>query len=155
MPIRDALLDLSPQASDLPLVTTNVLGQEIDLGVEGPSRNKGYALRIDYAWSHGWSGKALTLQTVLHGASSSGVASSDTSIGDADTGAYSCQADFSGASGSHSWIIPIHIPANVRYLRCEYALTVGAASDSPSWSVVDVYLVQNVGGDWSRGTHFI
>lgn len=147
-PIRDSLLNLSPQASDLPLVATNVMGQEVDLGVEGPARAKGYALRVDLAFEHGWSGKALALQVVLHGASSSGVASSDTTI--KDLGAYSFRDDWSGTTGVKQFLVPVHIPSNVRYIRCEYALTVGAASDSPSWSMVETSLVENVGQLWTR-----
>jgi hypothetical protein len=150
-PISDALLDLSPNASDLPLIVTNVLSAStVDLEVGTPTR-QGLALRVDLGWNHGYSGKDCALTVVLHGGSSTPVVSSDPIIDTFPT--YGPDTGAGTTAGTHSIVRPFH--TDYRYLRAEVALTVGAASDSPSWSVVEIAVVENVRQAWDRTVNFL
>jgi hypothetical protein len=141
MPIRDANLDLSPTASDLPLIGANVLSEDT-LDLEGTPA-KGLALRANLEWSHG-STVAPSLTLYVRAASSTPVSSSDEIVGSktvlADTQAAQTEV-----------IIPFI--TSKRYVRCGYE-TDGAASDSPSWSVVEAFVTENVGREWDRGVNF-
>lgn len=145
-PIRDANLDLSPESSDLPLIATNVLGQEVDL--EGTPL-KGLAVRLNVGYTVTNTAVLTgTLNVVIHAASSSGVASSDPIVGQLDTPVVMSD-ETAGYTEEH--IIPF--TTAYRYVRAEYALTT-VASDSPAWSAVEAFITENVGLDWDRSIHF-
>jgi hypothetical protein len=147
MTARDTNLDLSPQATDLPLIVTNVLGQEIDL--EGTPL-EGLAVRLNVGYTLGNTAKKTgTLSVIIHGASSSGVASSDPIVGQLDA-AIIMSSETAGYTEEH--IIPF--TTAYRYVRAEYALATNGASDSPSWSQVEAFVIENVGLDWNRAVSF-
>lgn len=145
-PVRDTNLNLSPQASDLPLIATNVLGQEVDL--EGTPLT-GLAVRLNVGYTAGNTAVLTgTLNVVIHGASSSGVASSDPIVGQLDAPII-MSSETAGYTEEH--IIPF--TTSYRYVRAEFAVTT-VASDSPAWSQVDAYITENVGLDWDRNINF-
>ena len=144
MTARDHNLDLSPEATDLPLIVTNVLGQELDLEA---TPLEGLAVRVNLTYTPGNTAKSPTLNIIVHGASSSGVASSDPVIG-------SMEAPRTFTEHEHvELIIPFTLPNAYRFVRLEYAIS-SAASDSPSWSQVEAFAIENVGLTWSRAVSF-
>jgi len=146
MPVRDYLLDVSPIASDLPLIATNVLGTEVDL--EGTPL-KGLAVRVNFTYTTDNTAVLTgTFTVIAHGASSSGVASSDPIIGQMDAPAVLSDED----GETLEYIFPI--TTDYRYVRLEYAIATLAASDSPSFSAVEAYIVENVGVEWTRAVSF-
>jgi hypothetical protein len=149
-PTRDANLDVSPEASDLPLIATNVLGQELDMF---GTPLKGLAVRVNVGYTLGNTAVLTgTLNVIAHGASSSGVASSDPIIGQFDA-----PVTISSETAGYTFekIFPITAPPNTRYVRLEYAIATLTASDSPSFSAVEAYVVENVGINWDRSVHFV
>lgn len=143
-PVRDLSLDLSPQASDLPLIATNRMSANT-LSIEGTPM-AGLAVRVNLAAVHG-STKAMALNVIVHAASSTPVASSDDIVGQMPA-PYSLSQN---TLATTELIIPFQ--TTKRYVRCEFALT-GAATDSPSWSVVEAYVTENVQAVWDRNTNF-
>ena len=148
MPVRDANLDLSPAASDLPLIITNVLGSStIDL--EG-TPVKGLAVRLNVGYTTGNTLKLTnTLNVIIHAASSTPVTSSDPIVGQLDEPIIMSSTDLGYTVEE---IIPF--TTNYRYVRAEYALSGAVATDSPSWSQVEAWIVENVGLNWTRGVEF-
>ncbi len=147
MTARDTNLNLSPQATDLPLIVTNVLGQEVDL--EGTPL-EGLAVRLNVNYTLGNTAKKTgTLNVIIHGASSSGVASSDPIIGQLDD-PITMSSETAGFGVEE--IIPF--TTAFRYVRAEFALATNAATDSPAWSRVDAYIIENVGLNWTRAVNF-
>ena len=146
MTTRDANLDLSPVASDLPLIATNVLGTEVDL--KGTPL-AGLCVRLNAGYTAGNTAVLTgTLNVVIHGASSSGVASSDPIVGQLDAPII-MSSETAGYTQEH--IIPF--TTAYRYVRAEFAVTT-VASDSPSWSQVEAWISEQVGLDWTRQISF-
>jgi hypothetical protein len=146
MTTRDANLDLSPSATDLPLIATNVMGTEVDL--EGTPL-EGLCVRLNVGYTAGNSAVLTgTLNVVIHGASSSGVASSDPIVGQLD-------APIIMSSETAGYTLEKIIPFTTayRYVRAEFAVTT-VASDSPSWSQVEAWISEQVGLDWTRQISF-
>jgi hypothetical protein len=147
MAIRDTNLDLSPAASDLPLIATSVMSAST-LDLEGTPLT-GLALRVDYGFTPG-NTAVLTpaLNVIVHAASSTPVSSSDPIAG------YLAEPIIPGdvaAATRGQAIIPFS--TNKRYVRAEFAVT-GVASDSPAWSAVEAFVVENVGVVWDRNINF-
>lgn len=148
MPVRDSLLDLSPEASDLPLIVTNKMGQELD--IEGTPL-KGLAVRVNYSYTTDNTAVLTgTFHVIAHAASSSGVASSDPIVGQMD--APEILDDETGET--LEFIFPVTLAPNHRYIRLEFAIAGLAATDSPAFSAVEAYLVENVGVEWDRSVGF-
>lgn len=147
MPARDYDLDVSPVASDLPLIVTNVLGTEVDLH---KTPLKGLAVRVNVGYTIGNTAVLTgTLNVIAHGASSSGVASSDPIIGQFDA-----PVVISSETAGYRFEKIFPITTAYRFVRLEYAIATLAASDSPAFSAVEAYLVHNVGLDWDRSVNF-
>ena len=146
--IRDANLDLSPEASDLPLIATNKMSANtIDL--EGTPLT-GMSVRLNVGYTLGNTAKKTgTLNVVLHGASSTPVSSSDPIVGELDTPIV-MSSETAGYTEEH--IIPF--VTSYRYVRAEFALATNAASDSPAWSQVDAFVQLYLGQDWTRQVNF-
>lgn len=147
MTTRDSLLDLSPETTDLPLVVTSVMGQELDL--EGTPL-KGLAVRVNVGYTTDNTLNLVgTFNVIAHGASSSGVASSDGIIGQFDA-----PVVISSETAGYRFekIFPITTP--LRFVRLEYAIAGLAASDSPSFSLVEAFAGEQVGLDWDRNINF-
>lgn len=148
MPVRDTNLNLSPNASDLPLIVTNVLSAST-VEINGTPIT-GMAVRVDYGYTLGNTAKKTgTLNIIVHAASSTPVTSSDPIAGQL---AEPLTMSSETAATTGQAIIPFI--TNKRYVRCEFALATNAASDSPAWSKVDAYIVENVGFTWDRNIHF-
>ncbi len=149
MPVRDANLDLSPQASDLPLIATDVLSAcTVDL--EGTPL-KGLCLRVNVGYTVSntlAAGLATTFQVIVHAASSTPVTSSDPIVGQMDAAFI---ADSETAGKTEEFIIPF--TTDYRYVRAEFDIS-AAASDSMTWSAVEAFITTNVGLDWTRGISF-
>lgn len=149
MPVRDANLNLSPQASDLPLIATDVLSAcTVDL--EGTPL-KGLCVRVNanYTVSNTLAaGLATTFQVIIHGASSTPVTSSDPIVGQMDA-AYVASSETAGKDVE--FIVPF--TTNYRYVRAEFDIS-AAASDSMSWSAVEAFITENVGLAWTRDISF-
>lgn len=141
MTVRDALLNASPESTDLPLIGTSVLSADT-LDIEG-APIAGLAMRVDVAHNHG-STIAGTFTVYVRAASSTPVSSSDPIVGQSEDYVES-------EDGNFQLIVPF--VTNKRYVRCEFAPG-HAASDSPSFSVVEAYVVHNVGWVWDRNTNF-
>lgn len=147
MPARDYNLNVSPVDSDLPLIATNKLGQEVDLH---GTPLKGLAVRVNVGYTIGNTAVLTgTLNVIAHGASSSGVASSDPIIGQFDA-----PVVISSETAGYTFEKIFPITTAYRYVRLEYAIATLAASDSPSFSDVDAYIVHNVGLNWDRSVSF-
>lgn len=147
MPIRDTNLDLSPEASDLPLIATNRMSADT-LSIEGTPAH-GLCVRLSVGYTAGNTAVLTgTLNVIVHAASSTPVASSDPIVGELDTPII-MSSETAGYTEEH--IIPF--TTNYRYVRCEFALTT-VASDSPAWSRVDAFITENVGLDWTRELGF-
>ena len=148
MPTRDAQLNLSPNASDLPLIVTNVLSAST-LDLEGTPL-EGLAVRVNLGYTLGNTSLVTgTINVVIHAASSTPVTSSDPIVGQPDTPLVLSNPV---AGSTLEQIIPF--TTAYRYVRCEFALAVNAASDSPSISLCDAYVVEQVGLNWSRAVSF-
>jgi hypothetical protein len=148
MPTRDAQLNLSPNASDLPLVVTNVLSAST-LDLEGtPLEGLAVRLNVGYTLSN-TSLVTGTLNVIVHAASSTPVASSDPIVGQPDTPLVLSSLT---AGATLEQIIPF--TTSYRYVRCEFAIAGLAASDSPSISLCDAYVVEQVGLNWTRAVSF-
>lgn len=146
-PVRDANLDLSPYASDLPLIATNVLSEDtVDL--EGTPLT-GLAVRLNVGYTVTNTAVLTgTLNVVIHAASSTPVSSSDPIVGQLD-------AAIIASSETAGYTVEKIIPFTTayRYVRAEFAVTT-VASDSPAWSQVEAFIVENVGLDWTRQVNF-
>lgn len=147
MPVRDTNLDLSPAATDLPLIATNVLSANT-LSIEGTPL-RGLAVRLNVGYTAGNTAVLTgTLNVVVHAASSTPVSSSDPIVGELD-------APIIMSSETAGYTVEKIIPFTTayRYVRCEFALTT-VASDSPAWSQVDAFITENVGLGWTREVNF-
>lgn len=148
-PVRDTNLDLSPAATDLPLIVTNVLSANT-LDLEGTPLT-GLCVRLNVDFTLGATvASALddTLNVIIHAASSTPVASSDPIVGELDV-----PITFADATAAQSFERIIPFTTSYRYVRAEFALT-GTATDSPSWSVVDAFVTLNAGLVWDRNVNF-
>jgi len=147
MVTRDANLDLSPAASDLPLIATNKMsGSTLDL--EGTPLH-GMAVRLDVGYTAGNTAVLTgTLDVIVHAASSTPVASSDPVVGQLEEPLV-MSSETAGTTLQR--IIPF--VTEKRYVACEFALTT-VASDSPSWSQVEAFAVLQVGLEWDRQVNF-
>jgi len=149
MPVRDANLDLSPQASDLPLIATDVMSAcTVDL--EGTPL-KGLCLRVNVGYTVSNTlalGLATTLQVYVHAASSTPVASSDPVVGAMDA-PYIASSETAGQT--YEFIVPF--TTAYRYVRAMFDIS-AAASDSMTWSQVEAFITTNVGLAWDRNISF-
>jgi hypothetical protein len=146
-PVRDTNLDLSPYASDLPLIVTNVLSEHT-LDIEGTPIH-GLAVRLNVGYTLGNTAiKTATLNVVVHAASSTPVASSDPIVGELDS-----PITMSSETAGYTVEKIIPFSTEYRYVRCEFAVT-GAASDSPAWSAVEAFVTENVAFEWDRNVNF-
>lgn len=147
MPIRDADLDLSPNASDLPLIATNVLSAST-LDLEGTPL-RGLCVRLNVGYTAGNTAVLTgTLNVIIHAATSTPVTSSDPIVGQLDE-AIIMSSETAGTTVER--IIPF--TTERRYVRAEFAVTT-VASDSPAWSAVDAFVTHNVGIEWDRNVNF-
>ena len=147
MTTRDYLLDLSPAGTDLPLVVTSVLGNELDLEA---TPLKGLAVRVNVGYTTDNTLNLVgTLNVVAHAASSSGVASSDPIIGQFDA-----PVIISSETAGYRFEKIFPITTSKRFVRLEYAIAGLAASDSPSFSLVEAFAGLQVGLDWDRNISF-
>lgn len=148
MPVRDTNLNLSPNASDLPLIATNVLSANT-IEINGTPVT-GLAVRLNVGYTLGNTAvKTGTLNVVIHAASSTPVTSSDPIVGQLD-------APIIMSSETAGYTVENIIPftTNYRYVRAEFAVTT-VTTDSPAWSVVDAYITENVGLAWDRNVNFV
>lgn len=148
MPVRDTNLNLSPEASDLPLIATNRLSADtIEIN---STPLTGLAVRLDVGYTMGNTlNTAGALNVIIHAASSTPVASSDPIAGQLDT-----PIVLSSETAGYTVQKIIPFTTNKRYVRAEFALSGLAASDSPAFSKVDAYIVENVGLAWDRNVGF-
>ena len=144
-PVRDANLDLSPAATDLPLIATNVMsGSTVEINSTPLS---GLAVKVNMGFTQGNTAVLTgTLNIIVHAASSTPVLSSDPIVGELRAPWVLAEAD-----DDVNEIIPF--ATNYRYVACEYATTC-VASDAMSVSTLEVFIVEGVGMDWSRSVEF-
>lgn len=146
-PVRDTNLDLSPEASDLPLIATNRMSADT-LSIEGTPL-KGLAVRLNVGYTAGNTAVLTgTLNVIVHAASSTPVSSSDPIVGQLDS-----PIIMSSETAGYTVEKIIPFTTEYRYVRAEFALTT-VASDSPSWSQVEAFVVENVGLEWDRSVNF-
>ena len=132
MPTRDALLPCGP--STVPLIAN---GNSTVVEVEGTPLN-GLAVQIN-VMATGVS-TVPTLTAIVHASTAVGVTTDDEIVG---------QSPAILVAGEY--IVPF--VTDKRYILVEYALT-GAATDSPNFSDVQAYVIENVGHEWSRLVNF-
>ncbi len=137
--IRDTSLDVSP--SSLPLVGN---ANSAVLEIEGTPIS-GMALRLNVGAN--MASTVPTLQVFIRASTSTAPTTDDQVVGQSEV--ISCPA--SAAAFTGEYIIPFSTPK--RSVLVEYVVT-GAATDSPSYSSVEAYIVENVGATWSRLTNF-
>jgi hypothetical protein len=148
MTARDTNIDLSPFASDLPLIVTNVMSEHT-LDIEGtPLEGLAVRLNIGYTLTN-TSLITGTLNVIVHAASSTPVASSDPIVGQLDDPIILSSLV---AGTTVEEIIPF--TTAYRYVRAEFAIAGLAASDSPAISAVEAFVIENVGLNWSRAISF-
>ena len=135
MPVRDYNLDVSP--STVPLIANgNSLAKEI----RGTPIN-GLAVQVNVMATS--VSTVPTLTVYVRGDSSTAPTTDSPILGQS-----------SAILVAGEYIVPfVGVGKNAHSVLVEYVLT-GAATDSPNFSDVEAYIVENVGAPWSRLVDF-
>jgi hypothetical protein len=139
-PIKDANLNVGPVSSDLPL-TADHNSAVLDINYT-PLHGMAVALHVPAVTGHTTTDTTtVKLDVVIHASTSTTVTTASRIVG-----------ELRGIAVEGDYIIPFVAPT-ARSILVEYDVTVGT-SDSPNFSTVSAYIVEQVGAEWSRVINF-